>query len=228
MAEPLGALARLDPVRIELSGHDDPAISAYVERHTGVTLPPEAIRELADRTNGNPFYLTEVVRLLAFGGQFGPDLRAQGRAVLGVVLGSRRGATALRAGARSAGGGRHRPRAERRDVLVGWGRALRRLDRPIEAWSPLATAATDALTRGEPGEAAETLLEITEGAVWGWRLRAEVDVAAIALWRALLEAMGPDFPDPLRARVETALAVEVLYRPTPTSCEPGCWPSVTT
>ncbi|MEV6493150.1 BTAD domain-containing putative transcriptional regulator [Actinoplanes sp. NPDC051633] len=64
VVEVLAALARTDPVRIELTGLDARAIAAWVEQHADVRMPPEAAAELAARTEGNPFYVTELVRLL--------------------------------------------------------------------------------------------------------------------------------------------------------------------
>ncbi len=55
------------------------------------------------------------------------------------------------------------------------------------------------------------LLEITDGAVWGWRIRSQVDDAAIRLWQAVLDTPHGVLSPSLRARVEAALAVEHLY-----------------
>jgi DNA-binding SARP family transcriptional activator len=60
----LAALARTGPVRIDLAGLDAAAIAAWVQEHADVRMPPEAAAELAARTDGNPFYVTELVRLL--------------------------------------------------------------------------------------------------------------------------------------------------------------------
>ncbi len=65
VADLLAGLARLDPLRLELSGLDVAAVSACVAECTGVTIEPEVAGELAARTGGNPFFVTEVARLLA-------------------------------------------------------------------------------------------------------------------------------------------------------------------
>ena len=64
VADLLGALARLDPLRVDLSGLDPAAITAWVDQHAGMALSTEVAAELAERTDGNPFYVAELVRLL--------------------------------------------------------------------------------------------------------------------------------------------------------------------
>ena len=65
VADLLGSLARLDPLRLELAGLDADAVVASVAGATGIDVSPEVARELVARTSGNPFFVTEVVRLLA-------------------------------------------------------------------------------------------------------------------------------------------------------------------
>ncbi|WP_280790864.1 AAA family ATPase [Blastococcus sp. CT_GayMR19] len=65
LADLLGALARLDPLRIDLAGLDEAAIVSCVAVSTGVEISPEIATELVARTDGNPFFVTEVARLLA-------------------------------------------------------------------------------------------------------------------------------------------------------------------
>ena len=354
VADLLGALARLDPLRIDLTGLDEAAVVSCVAASTGVEVPPEIATELVARTNGNPFFVTEVARLLATEGALNrPDapgwrtvprgvrdvvrqrlaqLPAASTAILGVAAVAGRsfepavveqaagcspaavdealtstialglvdepapgryrfthalvrdavyetlpaptrarthalvaaaledvhagrvaehaaelaehyrlaGAAHARSGwtfARRAGESaaarsahaealrlftlavelqEHDPLTtaeERESVRVGRGRALLRLGRPIDAWPEFAAAGTSALRRADPAAAARTLLEITSGAVWGWRVRARVDHSAIELWSEVLAGSDGALSAAQRARVEAALAVEHLYLP---------------
>jgi hypothetical protein len=61
----LATLARADPLRVELRGWDVGTVTAHVARRSGVRLDPVAADALVRRTGGNPFYVTELVRLLA-------------------------------------------------------------------------------------------------------------------------------------------------------------------
>lgn len=350
----LGALARLDPLRLELAGLDAEAVVAAVGTSTGIALPAGVAEELVARTNGNPFFVTEVVRLLAAEDALtdpaAPAWRTVPRGVRDVVrqrlaeltpptarvlavaavagrafdlpvveqAAGRSGAevdealeSALALGlVEEAGPGHYRfPHAlvrdavygtlsapararahadvaaaledwhasrvadhaaelaehyrlagpaharsawslarraaeaaaagsahdearrlfalarelqghdaaatdeEREAVTLGLARALRRLGRPLEAWPLLAAAGAAALRRSGPRHAAEVLLEITEGAVWGWRMRGQVDEAAIALWESLLDAADGELTPGQRARVQAALTIEYLYAP---------------
>ena len=353
VGEALAALARLDPVRIELAGLSAEAIHAYVRQHSGTDVPETIAGELARRTQGNPFYVGELVRLLTAEGALGaPGSAAWGtvpRGVLDVVrrrLDSDPETATVLAEAAVAGrsfdiellqeassadartvdravqtavdlglleedgpatfrfthdlvrdavyetlsplartrthaavavalehhhaghltehaaelaehyrlAGRAHVRSawsfaraageaaaarsshdearrlltvaddlqrldpsvgdeERERVQVALGRALRRLSRPLEAWSPFAAAAASALRRGDAPTAASMLLEVSVDAVWGWRLRAQVDEAAIASWETLHAALSDGAHESLLAEVEAALAVELLYLP---------------
>ncbi|MFD4635819.1 BTAD domain-containing putative transcriptional regulator [Lentzea sp. NPDC058436] len=62
-AVPLEALARAEPVRVELGGLDEEAVAALVG-----DLDARAIHE---RSGGNPFYVKELVRLVESGGDLG-------------------------------------------------------------------------------------------------------------------------------------------------------------
>ncbi|MDX3659931.1 AAA family ATPase [Streptomyces sp. ID05-26A] len=62
-AVPLEALARAEPVRVELGGLDEDAVAALVGAEDAA-----AIRE---RSGGNPFYVKELGRLVASGGDLG-------------------------------------------------------------------------------------------------------------------------------------------------------------
>lgn len=63
VADLLAALARVDPVRIELDGLSAADIGAWVSEQTARPVPEEVAAELERRTDGNPFYVTELVRL---------------------------------------------------------------------------------------------------------------------------------------------------------------------
>jgi DNA-binding CsgD family transcriptional regulator/tetratricopeptide (TPR) repeat protein len=54
-------------------------ISSYVEGVTGRLPPPGLVAALHGQTEGNPLFVTEVVRLLVEEGQLGPDRLQQGR-----------------------------------------------------------------------------------------------------------------------------------------------------
>ena len=64
VADVLAAVARLEPLRIELDGLGPEAIREWVSRQAGVTIGDDVAGELANRTDGNPFFVTELVRLL--------------------------------------------------------------------------------------------------------------------------------------------------------------------
>jgi hypothetical protein len=350
----LGALARLDPVRCDLAGLDAAAVASCVASATGVTIPTEVATELVARTDGNPFFVTEMARLLAAEGALtrpgAPgwrsvpggvrdvvrqrlaqlpaatsrilavaavagrsfelsaveqaagcssaeiddamesalalglvDVQTPGRyrfthalvrdAVYETLPAPARTRThagvaaaledalagqiaehttelaehyrlagdayarsgwsfARRAGETAAARSAHAearrlfamaaelqerdPLAtpeEREAVHVGLGRALLGIGRPIEAWPAFAAAGESALRREDPAAAARMLLEITHGAVWGWRIRSQVDADAIRLWQAVLDAPDGVLSPAVRARAEAALAVEHLYVP---------------
>ena len=60
----LAALMRLDPLRLDLTGLDAPALTSWVRARTGVTVTDVVARRLAERTDGNPFFVSELVRML--------------------------------------------------------------------------------------------------------------------------------------------------------------------
>ncbi|SDJ08669.1 DNA-binding transcriptional activator of the SARP family [Lentzea albidocapillata subsp. violacea] len=62
-AVPSEALARAEPVRVELGGLDEEAVAALVG--------PRDARVIHQRTGGNPFYVKELSRLVASGGDLG-------------------------------------------------------------------------------------------------------------------------------------------------------------
>ena len=51
--------------RIVLGGLDKPAIARYVELSSGRSAPAELVDRIDEQTGGNPFFVGEVVRLLA-------------------------------------------------------------------------------------------------------------------------------------------------------------------
>ena len=70
LVELLGALRRLnvETTRIELSGLDDAGVALLMEEYAGHTLDPAAVRlasAVSRETNGNPFFVVEVLRHLA-------------------------------------------------------------------------------------------------------------------------------------------------------------------
>lgn len=101
---------------------------------------------------------------------------------------------------------------EREAVLTGLGRAQHWMARPTEAWVSLADAARSALARGDAVAAAQTLLVISERNIWTWRDYATPDEVAIRLWDQVLAEL-PTSETLLRAHVQAALAVELLYLP---------------
>jgi DNA-binding SARP family transcriptional activator len=85
LADALGALARTDPLRFDLTGLDAGAVAAWVAGQAGRVVPERVAVELTERTEGNPFYLTELVRLLVSEGALGdPDAGAWATVPTGV------------------------------------------------------------------------------------------------------------------------------------------------
>ncbi len=85
LAEALAALARRDPLRVELTGLGPEAIAAWVADHAGVAVTEDVAGALAERTDGNPFHVTELVRLLVREGALTSREAAAWRAVPGGV-----------------------------------------------------------------------------------------------------------------------------------------------
>ncbi len=75
------AVAELDEVshreRISLAGLDRAAIASYVELSAGAPAAPELIEEIEEQTGGNPFFVGEVVRLIATEGGMTPSKRGE-------------------------------------------------------------------------------------------------------------------------------------------------------
>ncbi|TCM38620.1 AfsR/SARP family transcriptional regulator [Kribbella sp. VKM Ac-2568] len=65
VAEVLAELARAELVRIGLRGLDETGIRTYARLHHDIEIPETVAAALARRTNGNPFFVGELIRLLA-------------------------------------------------------------------------------------------------------------------------------------------------------------------
>jgi class 3 adenylate cyclase len=80
LARTLGDLAAVEQSsRVTLRGLDAAAIDRYIERTTGGPVPPGLAEAVHDQTEGNPFFVAEVVRLLASEGAL--ERAAAGREV---------------------------------------------------------------------------------------------------------------------------------------------------
>jgi predicted ATPase len=64
VAEALGELPRLARLALPLTGLDDTALAALT-RAVGLTATPDLVAQLARRTGGNPFFVTQLLRVLA-------------------------------------------------------------------------------------------------------------------------------------------------------------------
>lgn len=65
----LATVARYEPTRVRLGGLPDDAVAELIASITGSTPGPALVRALAERTDGNPFYLKESARLLVSEGE---------------------------------------------------------------------------------------------------------------------------------------------------------------
>ncbi|HEX3716155.1 MAG TPA: AAA family ATPase [Trebonia sp.] len=63
VAEALGELPRLARLTLPLTGLDDTALAALT-RAAGLTATPDLVATLARRTDGNPFFVTQLLRML--------------------------------------------------------------------------------------------------------------------------------------------------------------------
>ncbi len=89
----LASLGRLETTRsLRLSGFGPAEIAHWVETRTGATPPREWVRALLERTEGNPLFLQEAVRILVESGALAPghapgrvDLRALPLRMMDVV-----------------------------------------------------------------------------------------------------------------------------------------------
>ncbi|RHW24931.1 hypothetical protein D0Z08_22290 [Nocardioides immobilis] len=64
LSDTLAWLARSDPVRLPLTGLDLRGVADQVRQQTGVAVGGDVAAAIRDRTEGNPFFVAEVVRLL--------------------------------------------------------------------------------------------------------------------------------------------------------------------
>jgi tetratricopeptide (TPR) repeat protein len=64
VAEALSELPRLARLTLPLAGLDDTALAALT-RAAGLTAAPDLVAQLARRTGGNPFFVTQLLRMLA-------------------------------------------------------------------------------------------------------------------------------------------------------------------
>ncbi len=85
LAESLGALAR-EPAaeRVLLDGLDRPDVARYIEGATGGAVDAGVVAEVHDRTEGNPFFIEELVRLLASEGRLGAPMATRTAVPAGV------------------------------------------------------------------------------------------------------------------------------------------------
>ena len=77
VADTLVGLARSGAVRVDLTGLAPDDVQTWVGDTTGLTVTPDVARRLVSRTGGNPFFVSELVRLLvAEGALTDPSARA--------------------------------------------------------------------------------------------------------------------------------------------------------
>ena len=185
LAEALAVLARLDPVRIELSGLCRPRSRSGPRTAPGRDVGPEVAAELVRRTDGNPFYVTELLRLLVSEGTLGDPSAPAWRAV--------------------PGGVRDVVRQRSRQLPA---RALEVLSAAAVSGRTFAVAVLEVVT-GDPGAVAEGV----EGAqVLG--LVEEQGPGHFRFTHALVrDALDEALPAPLRARLhaEVAVALERVH-----------------
>jgi class 3 adenylate cyclase/Flp pilus assembly protein TadD len=72
-----------------LRGLDAAAVARYIERASGTTPPPGLAEEVHARTEGNPFFVSEVVRLLVSEGQLSEGARPVSAARIAIPQGVR-------------------------------------------------------------------------------------------------------------------------------------------
>jgi class 3 adenylate cyclase/tRNA A-37 threonylcarbamoyl transferase component Bud32 len=75
LAETLADVSGIEGVtRVGLRGLDAAGIASFIELTAGVDRPPPELAEaIHEQTGGNPFFIGEVVRLMAAEGRLGPD-----------------------------------------------------------------------------------------------------------------------------------------------------------
>jgi DNA-binding SARP family transcriptional activator len=72
-AQTLAAVARADALRVDLTGLDAHAVGEQVQEALGHAVEPEVAAALQARTDGNPFFVREMVRALAASGVLDGD-----------------------------------------------------------------------------------------------------------------------------------------------------------
>ena len=83
LAAALAALARHEPLRLDLAGLDDSDASELVRRVAAAELAPEVVDAIVARTDGNPFYVRESARLAGAVGAVGETVPEGVRDVIG-------------------------------------------------------------------------------------------------------------------------------------------------
>lgn len=81
VTETLAALARLDPLRIDLTGLDAASVAQWLTAQSGRDLGERVVLDLLERTEGNPFHLGELLRLVVAEGVLGDPSAPAWRAV---------------------------------------------------------------------------------------------------------------------------------------------------
>ncbi len=85
LADTLALLARLGTHRVDLTGLDARDVRDWVSFHHGLAVTAEVTDRIIERTGGNPFFVTELVRLLVAEGVLNdPDARSWGSVPTGV------------------------------------------------------------------------------------------------------------------------------------------------
>ncbi|MGH8867196.1 MAG: BTAD domain-containing putative transcriptional regulator [Actinomycetes bacterium] len=82
LATTMATLARHGPSRLTLRGLAEDDVAEVVRDVTGTDVDPRTARTIADRTDGNPFYVVETARLLASERVLGDDVPAGVRDVI--------------------------------------------------------------------------------------------------------------------------------------------------
>jgi predicted ATPase len=91
LSETLGELTREHPLqRVMLGGLGRADVGRFIEAATGITPPPSLVDAVYTQTEGNPLFLTEVIRLLTQEGELAPErVQQRQRTSLGIPEGVR-------------------------------------------------------------------------------------------------------------------------------------------
>ncbi len=85
LADTLALLARMEAHRVDLGGLDARDVRDWVAFHHGLAVSEQVADRIIERTGGNPFFVTELVRLLVAEGVLNdPDARSWGSVPTGV------------------------------------------------------------------------------------------------------------------------------------------------